>query len=292
LNDAAVPSAASVGSELPVTRPWNRPWWWCAPGESATLGWILGIHVLALVGLIVLPLPPWPVLVTALGLLFIGGLGTTVAYHRSLAHAGARLHPVVEQVLIACAVFNGSGTPRSWVGFHRHHHRHSDSDQDISSPDHGMWWAHLRWLWQAPPVDKRAYAPDLDRPRYRIWDRALLYPALALSLFGGLLVAPWLGWEMALATAAWVGPIRLVWALHAQCSVNSVCHLGAREEHGTAHNVRWLAVVHLLQGENWHANHHREPGRARLGLGWTQIDVGWWTLQSLRAVGLAKRVRG
>lgn len=282
--------SAPVASD-PI-QPWTRPWWWCAPGEVPTLAWILGIHVLAIAGLVLLPLPPWPAFVVALGLLFVGGLGTTVAYHRALAHSGAKLHPLVEQALIACAVVNGSGTPHSWVAFHRHHHRHSDSDQDISSPDHGLWWAHLRWLWQAKAVERRAYAPDMDRPRYRIWDRALLYPALALSLFGGLLVWPWLGWEQALATAAWVGPIRLVWALHAQCSVNSVCHLGAREEHGTGHNVRWLALIHLFQGENWHANHHREPGRARLGQGWWQIDLGWWTIVGLRTVGLAKRVRG
>ncbi len=214
-----------------------------------------------------------------------------MAYHRTLAHAGARLNPVVEQALVFFAVLNGSGTPRSWVTFHRHHHRHSDTDQDISSPDHGMWWAHLRWLWQAPAVDSKTYAPDMLRLRYRAWD-TLLYPTLALSVFGGLLVAPWLGWEAALATAIWCGPVRLVWALHTQCSVNSVCHLGARTEHGTGRNVGWLAVIHLFQGENWHANHHSEPGSARLGRNWRQIDLGWWTLAALRAVRLAGRVRG
>jgi stearoyl-CoA desaturase (delta-9 desaturase) len=272
-------------------RPWNRPWWWCAPGELPTLAWIIGIHVAAVAGIILLPLPPTPVLIVAVVLLFAGGLGTSVAFHRVLAHAGARVHPVVEQILIACAVFNGSGTPRSWVSFHRHHHRHSDSDQDISSPDHGLWWAHLRWLWQADVVDTRVYAPDKLRWRYRVWD-VLLFPALALSLCGGLILAPWLGWEQALASAVWIGPVRLVWALHAQCSVNSICHRGAREAHGTGCNVSWLAAVHLLQGENWHANHHREPGRARLGLTWRQIDLGWWTLVGLRRLRLASRLRG
>ena len=274
-----------------VLRPWQRPWYWCAAGEITTLAWIISIHLAALAGAILLPLPPWPVLAAAAGLLFLGGLGTTLAYHRALAHAGARLNPVVEQILLFCAVLNGSGTPRSWVTFHRHHHKHSDTDQDISSPDHGMWWAHLRWLWQAPRVQSATYAPDMFKLRYRIWD-VLLYPTLALSLFGGLILTPWLGWELALASAVWLGPVRLVWALHTQCTVNSVCHLGAREEHGTGRNVRWLALIHLFQGENWHANHHRDPGRARLGLAWHQIDLGWYSLLALRAVGLAKRVRG
>ncbi len=282
-------STLAAASAAPI-RPWSRPWYWCAPGEIPTLAWIIFIHVAAVVGIIVLPLPSWPILATAGVLLFLGGLGTTVAYHRSLAHGGAKLHPLVEQPLLFFAALNGSGTPRSWVTFHRHHHRHSDTDQDISSPDHGMMWAHLRWLWQAERVDSKAYAPDMLKLQYRIWD-TLLYPTLALSLFGGLLLTPWLGWEAALAAAVWIGPVRLVWALHTQCTVNSVCHLGAREEHGTGHNVVWLALIHLFQGENWHANHHREPGRAKLGLRWYQVDVGWYTLVGLRTIGLAKRLR-
>jgi fatty-acid desaturase len=286
---ATAATAATAATEAPV-RPWSRPWYWCAAGEIPTLTWIIFIHVAAVAGIILLPLPSWPILVAAGALLFLGGLGTTVAYHRTLAHAGAKLNPLVEQPLLFFAVLNGSGTPRSWVTFHRHHHRHSDTDQDISSPDHGMMWAHLRWLWQAEKVETKAYAPDMLKLQYRIWD-TLLYPTLALSLFGGLLLVPWLGWEHALAAAVWIGPVRLVWALHTQCTVNSVCHLGAREEHGTGHNVVWLALIHLFQGENWHANHHREPGRAKLGLRWYQVDVGWYTLVGLRTLGLAKRLR-
>ena len=281
----------STTTAHPPERPWNRPWWRCAHGERPTLAWIICIHAAAIAGAILLPLPPWPVLALSAGLLFLGGLGTTVAYHRALAHGGARLNPVVEQFLLGCAVLNGSGTPRSWVTFHRHHHKHSDSDEDISSPEHGLWWAHLRWLWQAQRVETATYAPDMFRLRYRIWD-TLLYPTLALSLFGGLLLTPWLGWELAWASAAWLGSVRLVWALHTQCTVNSVCHLGAREQHGTGRNVRWLALIHLFQGENWHANHHREPGRARLGLSWHQLDLGWYALLGLRCIGLARRVRG
>lgn len=283
-------SEAVAAAEAANKEPWRRPWYWCQRGEWPTLAWVVGIHVAAVIGLIFLPLPPWPVFVIAGVLLTLGGLGTTVAYHRALAHKAVSLNPVVEQALIACAVGNGSGDPRTWVAAHRHHHRHSDTENDISSPMHGFWWSHLRWLWQAPAANHDTYAPDLKRARYRMW-RYMQIPMLALSVGGGLLWAFADSWSVALAAMLWIGPIRLIWALHAQCAVNSVCHFGRREEHGTGQNLWWLSPLHLFQGENWHANHHRFPADARLGRRWWQVDVGWAVIRTLGAVGLAKRIR-
>ena len=96
-----------------------------------------------------------------------------------------------------------------------------------------------------------------------------------------------------LAAMFWMGPIRLVWALHAQCFVNSICHLrpGVPMGEPTARNVPWLGVMHAFQGEQWHQNHHDRPGSARLGYQPGQLDVGWLTIILLEKVGLAKDVR-
>jgi stearoyl-CoA desaturase (delta-9 desaturase) len=173
---------------------------------------------------------------------------------------------------------------------HRLHHASSDRDDDISSPRQGFWWAHLRWLWQADQARSARFAPDLDRTRYRIWFR--LQPLiLAASFAGGLLFALGADWRTMLAALVWFGPIRLVWALHAQCTVNSICHLGPiTDEHGSGRNVGWLALVHMGQGENWHANHHRRASDARLGHGW-QLDIGWWVVWTLAALRLATNVK-
>lgn len=91
----------------------------------------------------------------------------------------------------------------------------------------------------------------------------------------------------------WLGAIRLVFALHAQCFVNSVSHRRAGTHSGedSSRNVPWLSVWHLFQGENWHRNHHARPGSARLG--WTplQLDVGWWVILGLERLGFATEVR-
>jgi fatty-acid desaturase len=279
------PAAASAATPL----PWERPWWWCERGEVMTLVWVVFLHVTALVGLVLLPAPSWTAVIIAGVLLILGGLGTTVCYHRCLAHRAVKLNPLVEQALIFCALINGSGKPRTWVAMHRRHHATSDRPGDISSPHDGFWWSHLRWLWQVDQSGTERYIPDLTGRRYRVWGY-LQIPLLAASAFGGMALGG--GWMAALAAGLWIGPVRLLWALHTQCTVNSICHLGSMaEESGSSRNVLWPTLAHLGQGENWHGNHHKSPACARLGQRWWQIDVGWMVIRVLAAIGLARQVR-
>jgi fatty-acid desaturase len=272
-------------SEIARLEPWKQPWWRPGRGDTPTFVWMVLIHVGTLAGVILTPLPGWRVFVVAWVLHFLGGLGTTVCYHRGIAHKSVKLHPAVRNVLTFLAMMNGSGSPLSWAAYHRLHHAKSDTPEDISSPRvGGFWWSHLRWIWQAggPPISR--YCRDIDTPAYRVWTR-LQVPILLLSFFAG---APF-----GLAAFFWIGPIRLVWALHAQCFVNSVCHLrpGVAPGESTARNVPWLSLMHGFQGENWHQNHHDRPGSARLGWGAAQLDVGWYTILLLERLGLARDVR-
>jgi len=269
-----------------VRHPWAATWWRPAPGGAKILLWFVLIHVTALVGLIMVPLPPWPIALAALVLTWLGGIGTTVCYHRSLAHRSLKLNPVIRNILTFFAVLNGSGTPTAWTANHRLHHATSDTIEDVSSPRiGGFWWAHLRWIWQAGEASVQRYSPDLDRPEYRIWYH-LQVPIMFLSYLGGLVFG--------LAGFFWLGAIRLVFSLHAQCFVNSICHMGGpATEPGldSSRNVPWLAVWHLFQGENWHGNHHAQPWSARLGLKPMQVDAGWWVIVVLEKLRLAMDVR-
>lgn len=98
-----------------------------------------------------------------------------------------------------------------------------------------------------------------------------------------------LGW----AGFFWIGAIRLVFALHCQCFVNSVCHLDKHPSPGTDHskNLIWLGVCQLFQGENWHRNHHARPGSAKFGWKFWQLDMGWWMILVLKQLRLATNVR-
>ena len=265
-------------------RPWTRSFWRPAPGKGAVLIYLVLIHGLAAVGLVLFPLPGIRILSLALLFTALGGFGTTICYHRMLAHRTLKVNKAIEHLLIFCAMFNGSGAPASWVAYHRLHHACTDTPEDISSPKQGgFWWAHLRWLYQSAPADKKRWCPELTRREYRIWT-VVEVPVILLSLFSGLA----LGWQ----GFFWLGAIRLVYSLHMQCFVNSVTHLGRSEEGDSSKNVWWLGPLQLTAwGENWHRNHHNNAGSARFGLRWWQTDIGWYVICALEAVGLASKVK-
>jgi fatty-acid desaturase len=280
-------SSAAAGQDLAARHPWTLPWWKVEGENSWALAYIVAIHVLAIIGLVMFPIPGWKVLFWSLGFAAMGALGTTVAYHRGLAHRAVKLNPVVEQILIGFAVFNGSGSPHTWIANHRNHHAKSDTIEDVSSPRHGgFWWAHLRWLYQWEPSPMTKWCPDLIKTRYTMWAK-LQIPLVFASVFFGYFLFGWKGFF-------WIGAIRLVYLLHMQCFVNSLLHLkpGLAEGVDSSQNIWWLGPLQLTAwGENWHGNHHAYPASARFSRGWWQVDVGWYVIRGLHAVGLANNLR-
>ena len=130
------------------------------------------------------------------------------------------------------------------------------------------------------PIDR--YCPDLKSLAAWRW----MQPAiLTLSFFGPL--------YFGLCAFFWLGAIRLVFSLHAQCFVNSVCHSepGVTRGEDSSRNVPWLGLMHFLQGENWHRNHHARPGSARLGWSWRQPNAGYLFIVALERMHLATDVR-
>jgi len=274
-------------SALAERHPWTLPWW-KADGENRwVFVYILLIHVLSFIGLVLYPLPGWKVFLSALFLACCGGLGTTMGYHRALAHRAVKLNPVVEQILIFFAIFNGSGSPTTWIANHRNHHANADTIDDVSSPRHGgFWWAHLRWLYQWEPSSMNKWAPDMIETRYLFW--AKLQPLIVIiSVTFGYFIFGWAG-------LFWLGALRMAYCLHLQAAVNSILHLkpGLPEGVDSSQNIWWLGPLQVSAwGENWHGNHHAFPASACFSRHWWQIDIGWYLICGLKAVGLASNVR-
>src|SRR5581483_11613516 len=57
----------------------------------------------------------------------------------------------------------------------------------------------------------------------------------------------------------------------------------------TSKNSFWVAL--LTFGEGWHNNHHAHPQSARHGLAWYEVDINWYGIAALRALGLAWDVK-
>ena len=111
---------------------------------------------------------------------------------------------------------------------------------------------------------------------------------------GGFLASMIMGGSIAeavqfgLSLLVWGVFVRNVVHLHFTWSVNSVTHLWGYRNYETpddSRNNAWIAVI--ANGEGWHNNHHADPRSARHGHKWWEIDVAYWIIRALAAVGLA-----
>src|SRR5690606_3350131 len=80
---------------------------------------------------------------------------------------------------------------------------------------------------------------------------------------------------------------------HATFSINSIMHkFGTQryESNDESRNSIWLALLTL--GEGWHNNHHYYEVAARQGFFWWEIDITYYVLKGLAAVGLIWDLKG
>jgi stearoyl-CoA desaturase (delta-9 desaturase) len=62
------------------------------------------------------------------------------------------------------------------------------------------------------------------------------------------------------------------------------------ESNDESRNSLWLALVTL--GEGWHNNHHYYEVASRQGFFWWEIDITYYILKGLAAVGLIWDLKG
>jgi stearoyl-CoA desaturase (delta-9 desaturase) len=229
--------------------------------------------------------------------------GITVGFHRLFTHRSFQTVRPIQVVLAALGSMAFQGPMLDWVARHRRHHQHSDADGDPHSPyPHGtgllgllkgFWHAHIGWAFAPMPDELARYAGDLRRDRLlRVTsDLFALWALIGVLIPAGIGWAL-LGWKGAVTGFLWGGLVRILLAHHITWCVNSVCHLWGSKPYAAGDESRNNAVVGLLAlGEGWHNNHHAFPSSARHGLRWWQIDISYYIIRTLTAVGLAWKVR-
>jgi len=213
--------------------------------------------------------------------------GLSAGYHRYFAHRSYRTSRAFQLVL---AFVGGTCTQRGalwWAATHRAHHARTDDDGDPHSPARdGLLWSHIGWI-----LSKRHETTDLGRmrdfaryPELRWLDRHHFVPSLALA--GTLLV---LGGPAALIWGSFVSTVFL-W--HATFSINSLAHVLGRRRYPTADQSRNNALLGVFtMGEGWHNNHHHYQSSAALGFYWWEVDLTYYLLRLLGALGLVWDLR-
>jgi stearoyl-CoA desaturase (delta-9 desaturase) len=210
----------------------------------------------------------------------------TGGYHRYFSHKAYRTSRAFQFVLALLGTMAVQKGPLWWASIHRRHHRYSDQPGDPHSPRLGFWHAHQGWIfddrWGATSLEA---VRDFAKYPELVWlNRYHFVGPLALALFcwavGGF------------AGLVWGFSVSTVLQWHSTYAINSLAHrIGSRryETGDDSRNNWWLALITL--GEGWHNNHHHYMASVRQGFFWWELDVTYYVLRALAAVGLVWDLR-
>ena len=204
-------------------------------------------------------------------------------YHRYFSHRAFRTSRTVQFAFALLGASAAQRGPLWWASHHRHHHAHADRPEDShSAARHGFLWSHTGWFLSRANFSTRSErVRDLARyPELRFLDRfdAVVPALLALGL---LAMGPqFFVWGFCVSTVA---------LYHATFTINSLAHRWGTRRYPTGDDSRnnpWLAL--LTFGEGWHNNHHHYPRAARQGFYWWEVDLTYYGLRLLAALGLVR----
>ncbi len=246
----------------------------------------LAVHAVALATPFLAPLA-WRWAALAAALYAVRMFAITAGYHRYFSHRAYRTSRAFQLALAVLGTTAVQKGPLWWAAHHRDHHRFSDGPEDVHSPlQRGFWWSHVGWiLVERHDRTRVGNVKDLARYPELVWlDRWHAVPPAALAavlfLAGG---APALLWGFFVSTV-------VLW--HATYVINSLAHVIGRRRYATPDGSRnSLALALVTFGEGWHNNHHHFPGSANQGFFWWEVDVSYYALRALAALGIVRELR-
>ncbi len=226
-------------------------------------------------------------LVLCAGLYAARMFGVTGGYHRYFSHKTYKTSRVMAFILGFLAQSSAQRGILWWAGTHRHHHRFSDGPEDVHSPVRRSFvYSHVGWIFSDRyHTTDMSLVPDLAKyPELRWLERHPYLPAI-ITGFAVWLLAGWSG-----LVVAFLWSTVLCW--HATFAINSLAHVHGSRRYVTGDQSRnnwWLAL--LTFGEGWHNNHHHYQGSVRQGFRWYEIDISFYVLRGMAAVGLVWDLR-
>jgi stearoyl-CoA desaturase (Delta-9 desaturase) len=275
LNPETETARAPTGSD----GVWSNAWL-----DWFTLSLYWGVHVAAL-GVLWTGVTPTAVALLA-ATFWLRMFGITAGYHRYFAHKTYRTGRAFQFVLALLGTTATQKGPLWWASLHRIHHRESDGPGDVHSPNRGFWYSHQGWIfdkkWQATRLD---LIGDFARyPELEWLNRWHFVPPIALAV---------LCW----AIGGWPGlfcgfflSTTLLW--HATYTINSLSHVFGKVRFATGDRSKnnWMLAL-LTFGEGWHNNHHHYMASCRQGFRRWEVDITYYALRGLAALGVVRDLR-
>ena len=249
-------------------------------------GWLVSlpfylVHVAAVVGVAMVGWS-WKGVALAVAFYYLRMFGVTGGYHRYFSHRTYRTSRAFQFVLAVLAQSSIQKGALWWAAHHRDHHKYSDTPKDPHSfRDYGFWYSHVGWI-LARETEDTDYSKIADLARYpelRWLNTWHVVPAVALAVILFLVGGPFaLVWGFFVSTT-------FLW--HGTFTINSLSHMFGKRRYDTTDNSKNNPILALVtMGEGWHKNHHYYPRSARQGFFWWELDLSYYVLKGLEAVGL------
>lgn len=237
----------------------------------------------------VLHLGVWELVGVTLVLTHITIAAVTIFLHRSQAHRGLELHPVVMHFFRFWLWLTTGMVTKEWVAIHRKHHARCEREGDPHSP---VVFGLAKVLFRGSELYRLEAAnaetlqryghgtPDdwIERHLYTPYSLVGLLILLALDvvLFGVLGLTVWA------VQMAWIP----IWAAGV---VNGLGHAWGYRNYDcpdASTNVSPWGI--LIGGEELHNNHHAYGTSAKFSTKWYEFDLGWCYIRILQTLGLAR----
>ena len=172
-----------------------------------------------------------------------------VGYHRWLTHNQFEPTWLGRKIMLAFMVITGEAPPGHYVVAHINHHRHSDKMGDPHGPKQiGFWNLAFGRYDTTKPSFMRTYARAKDAQ----WVTKYYWELYLATWITAGLMSPWLIiWMSGIFAWSWLQMINLNWRGH-----------GGKK--GTPTNLGWISNI-FMGGEDYHKNHHENPGNLVMG---------------------------
>jgi stearoyl-CoA desaturase (Delta-9 desaturase) len=248
----------------------------------------MGYDFLAVVAHGLSPLPWWGYVLATLILTHITIASVTIFLHRSQAHRGLDLHPVVSHFFRFWLWLTTGMVTKEWVAIHRKHHAKVETDEDPHSPQtRGIRTVLLEGaeLYRKESknletLEKYGHGtPDdwLERNLYTpySWQGVGVMLVIDLLLFGPIGATIW--------------AVQMMWIpVTAAGIINGIGHYwGYRNfacKDASTNIIPWGIII---GGEELHNNHHAYGSSAKLSSQWYEFDIGWMYIRILQNLKLA-----